>query len=199
MSIAIYLFVSVLTMLLLVYGFISINWTLFIYVTMVLILYLVEINRIEKLKRSVGEIVIQLESEFKTSKISLLWGLLIIVLYFRFILAYRVINQALGYCIFFVLLLRFSYELYLSISVRTTFSDRGILIRGIMIKWSDIELYEWQELRFSFIKGYSRLFIKKKTKLSLGEFYVKISDFQRSVIDELLRQKLGLGSDTIVR
>ena len=193
----IYFFVSMFVMLLLVFETISPNYALLIFLAMGIILLILDLNRIRVLHQKADEVLIELESQFKTSKITLLIELIaiaLIVLFFIFTFANKITKEWLLRYPVNLILYRLIYDLYLSIFVNTIFTDKGLIINGNMIKWTDIKSYVWQEPCVSFIKGYSKLLIKKESKFLLGEFDLKIKDCQRPKIDELLQRKVGLSN-----
>lgn len=197
MFILIYFFVSTFVMILSVFGTIFPNYILLIFPVMGFIFLILDLNRIRRLYQNADEVLIKLESQFKTSKITLieLIGIALVVLFFIFSFANKITKEwLLQYPVNFIIFYRLIYDLYIYLFVRTIFTDKALIFNGNVIKWNNIESYVWQEPRVSFIKGYSKLLIKKKSKFWLGEFDLRITDCQRPKIDELLQRKVGLSN-----
>lgn len=195
MYIVFYFFANMLVMGLQVYNVISQDYAILIYLSTGIILLSLSLNRIKKLKQQAGEVLIQLDSHLETSKLTLLLELLVLALAISFLI-FAFVNKVtkewfLNYPVNFLIIYRVIYDLYLNIYARAFFTADGLFIGDKIVKWDDIESYGWETPHFSFVKGCSRLLIKKKTRFLLGEVHLQIKDYKRLEIEKLLQKKIG--------
>ncbi|MCO1604748.1 DUF5673 domain-containing protein [Desulfosporosinus nitroreducens] len=193
--IAIYFFAVMFVMGLQVYGVIPQNFAIAISITIGIIILILDVYRIEVFKRYTGKILIQLESDLKTSKVALPLDILIVALiitYVYFSLTKIPKLWLLEHPVNLVILYRLIYELYIDFFSKRFFMDKGLFIGGKLIKWNKMESYDWPEKQVFLLKGYSRLLIKRKTKIMIGEeLNLKINTSQITEIDNLLRKNIS--------
>lgn len=168
------------------------NMHLRIYINIILIiagliLFLLDINKLKRLKEEAGEILFEFESERKTSPILQLWAnasnLLFILL--ALVLLYK-IPEAL---IYFILIYGLSHEIYLDYSAGSFASEKGLFYKGMMFDWYEILSYKWDEPRISYPKGYLILVLEVESKFWISKVKLKVKDSQKKELEQILKER----------
>ena len=194
--VAIYFIVNVIVTIFQISNSLSLNYARFIVLITGFILLLLDIHKVKKSKQRAGEVLFQLESELRASLVTQLdsiIGLFVAIIFVGITLLNRIPSQFfLNFSIWIYLVV---YNLYLDFFTSAFFTENGMFFRGKMIQWNDIRSYKWQAPRFIYLKGYTKLQIKKESKLWIDELQLMTKDSRKLELDKLLQRKVGLSGD----
>lgn len=185
---------NMIVMLLQISNSLSLSYARFIVLITGFILLLLDIHKVKKFRQRAGEVLFQLESEWRTSFFTQLiystFRLFMVVLFVGHILLKRIPSALfLNYSILVYVTI---YSLYLDFFVSAFFTENGLFFRGKMIQWNKIKSYKWRAPRFIYRKGYVKLQIYKESRLWIDDLQLLSKDSQKLELDKLLQQKIGL-------
>jgi len=184
----IYIIINVIVSLLQTSCIIDLNIARFIVFISGIVFLLLQKYRIEKLKRNCGHSLFELEREIKISPI-FCWGLSVfnlLVIIWCSLLLYRIPESLpLSMLIFLSI-----YELYFILFEKPVFTEKGLLIGGILIKWHNFKSYDWSVPSFSKLKDYTKLVMTKNNWFATYKINLIIINSQKVELDNFLRQKI---------
>ncbi|SPF43473.1 conserved membrane hypothetical protein [Candidatus Desulfosporosinus infrequens] len=174
-----YLSFSVIIMILNISGLITLKVAIIAQVLVVALILIVVIFCIERSKRSLGSKVLKLKST------SILVRIILTCLSITFLLAeYKLITPSInflpwsaGLIIFLLYLLWFSGRCIM---------DNGLVYDGTILRWEDINGFEWKQGSSTTTK----LLFRKREKEILHKLRISIQNEQKIAVDRILNQKV---------
>ncbi|WP_018306136.1 hypothetical protein [Desulfitobacterium hafniense] len=184
----IYIIINVIVSLLQTSCIIELDIARFIVFISGVVFLLLQKYRIMKLKKDCGHSLFELEREIKTSPI-FGWGLSVLNLLLIILcslLLYRIPESLpLSMLIFLSI-----YELYFIFFEKPVFTEKGLLISGILIEWHNFKSYNWNVPSFNKLKDYTKLVMTKNNWFGTYKINLIIINSQKVELDNFLRQKI---------
>ena len=79
----------------------------------------------------------------------------------------------------------------MSIFSKNIIGEKGIFYEDKLVTWDKIESYHWVDRKIQLRKGFTKIFIKIKTRTSSGGMDLKIDQTQKNEIEIILQKKIG--------
>lgn len=168
---------------------IDLNTARFIVFIAGIVFLVLEKYRMKKFKRNCGQSLFELEREIKASPI-LGWGLSVFLNFSQIILCFLLLYRIPESLPLSMLIFLSIYELYFIFFEKPVFTEKGLIIGGVLIKWHNFESYHWSVPSFSKLKDYTKLVMTKNNWLATYKINLIIINSQKVELDNFLRQKI---------
>ena len=182
--IVVYFSLSAIILVLSISGFISDTVAVIAYIVLATIIVSVQIFLAERLKKLLGRRVLKLRGASPAIKI--MWACFWIAF---FLAEYRFLGHSINQLSLLgwsgVLILQL---LYVTVLAGRCILDEGLVYDGLVVKWEEIDCFEWKEGSHNFIGFAFTLLVKKKKKAFPNELKISIHNDQREKVDSILKQ-----------
>lgn len=160
-------------------GLITLKVAVIGHILVVTLILIVMISIVERSKRSLGSTVLKLKSTSVVVKV-----IFTCISIFFFLAEYKLIPPSINFLPWSAGLIMFA--LYLIWFSGRYIMDNGLVYDGTILRWEDIDSYEWKQGS----SATTILFVRRKDKGILYKLRMRIHKEQKSTLDRILEQKI---------